>query len=215
MAYKQDIINKTLGYVKHELSGSESGHDWWHAVRVRNTALKIAKTEKCNIFIVELSALLHDIADAKFNNGDENAGPSKAFAFMKSIGVEKNDAIHVINIIKNISFKGGNTEQSFKSAELDIVQDADRLDAIGAIGVARAFSYGGYKKREFYNPEINPAMNMTPEQYRNSTSPTINHFYEKLLLLKDRMNTKTGKILAEERHQFMLLYLEQFYKEWN
>lgn len=215
MAYKQDIINKTLGYVKQELSESESGHDWWHAVRVRNTALKIAKTENCNIFIVELSALLHDIADAKFNNGDENAGPDKAFRFMESIGVERNYADHVINIIKNISFKGGNAGQSFKSAELDIVQDADRLDAIGAIGVARAFSYGGYKKREFYNPDINPVLNMSPEEYRNSTPPTINHFYEKLLLLKDRMNTETGKIMAEERHNFMLQYLNQFYKEWN
>ncbi len=215
MSSKEQFIYETLKFVKQELSSSESGHDWWHAVRVRNTALKIGKTEKCDIFIVELSALLHDIADAKFNNGDENAGPDKAFRFMESIGVERNDADHVINIIKNISFKGGNAGQSFKSAELDIVQDADRLDAIGAIGVARAFSYGGYKKREFYNPDINPILNMSPEEYRNSTSPTINHFYEKLLLLKDRMNTETGKIMAEERHNFMLQYLNQFYKEWN
>ncbi len=215
MDYKQDIISETIKFVKQELEESESGHDWWHALRVRNTALKIAKSENGDIFIIELASLLHDIADAKFNNGDEKIGPDKAFAFLKNLKVENSDAIHVINIIKNISFKGGNTQTIFKSIELNIVQDADRLDAIGAIGIARAFSYGGYKKREFYNPNIQPDMNMTPEQYRKSTAPTINHFYEKLLLLKEKMNTKTGKIIAEERHTFMQLYLDQFYKEWN
>lgn len=215
MDYKQEIVKKTLDFVKAELSESEAGHDWWHAVRVRNTAIKIAKTETCDWFIVEMAALLHDIADAKFHNGDEKIAASKALLFLDSLGIPKDETEHIINIINNISFKGGNTTQNFSSIELSIVQDADRLDAIGAIGIARAFSYGGYKKREFYNPDISPVLNMSPQQYRNSNAPTINHFYEKLLLLKDRMNTKTGKVLAEERHDFMLSFLEQFYKEWD
>jgi uncharacterized protein len=215
MDYKQEILKVTLEYVKAELSESEAGHDWWHAVRVKNTAVKIAETECCNRFIVEMSALLHDIADAKFHNGDENIAASKALLFLDGLGIPKEETEHIINIINNISFKGGNTIQNFSSIELSIVQDADRLDAIGAIGIARAFSYGGYKKREFYNPDVAPVLNMNPKQYRSSNSPTINHFYEKLLLLQDRMNTKSGKILAKERHDFMVLFLNQFYREWN
>jgi len=215
MDYKQDIIKKTIAFVKNELGQNEAGHDWWHAVRVRNTALNIAKTEECDKFIIELSALLHDVADSKFHNGDENIGHEKASAFLKSLGVEEKICDHVSKIIKNISFKGGNAVQDFNSTELSVVQDADRLDAIGAIGIARAFSYGGYMHREFYNPDIKPVTNMTPEQYRNSKAPTINHFYEKLLLLKNRMNTKTGKIIAEERHEFLEIYINQFFSEWN
>lgn len=215
MDHKKNIISQTLEFVKRELAQSEAGHDWWHANRVRINALKIAKDEKCDLFVVELSALLHDIADSKFNNGDENIGHQKASNFMISVDVDAETCEHVANIIKNISFKGGLTKRSFSSTELDIVQDADRLDAIGAIGIARAFSYGGYKKREFYNPEISPILNMSPEQYKKSSAPTINHFYEKLLLLKDKMNTKTGKAIAEERHRFMLDFLEHFYNEWN
>jgi len=209
------LINKTIAFVKEELKNAEGGHDWFHIERVWKNAKLIAKSEKANLQIVELGALLHDIADSKFNNGDETIGPKKARDFLESINTEETIIKHVISIIENISFKGGNLKQKFKSPELDIVQDADRLDAIGAIGIARTFNYGGFKNRELYNPEIPVNLNMSKEEYKNSTAPTINHFYEKLLLLKDRMNTPTGKQIAEERHQFMELYLKQFYNEWN
>jgi uncharacterized protein len=164
---------------------------------------------------VELGALFHDIADSKFHQGDESLGPRMAQEFLYSLDVNPKTIDHVIQIIENISFKGGNKPVKFRSPELDIVQDADRLDAIGAIGIARTFNYGGHCHREICNPEIPPEMNMTPEAYRKSTAPTINHFYEKLLLLKDRMNTQTGKELAVERHEFMELYLAQFFREWE
>ena len=209
------IINKTIVFVRESLQGAEGGHDWLHIERVYNNAKKIASTEKVNSFIVELGALLHDIADAKFNDGDENIGPEKAKAFLQTLKVDDPVIEHVENIIRNISFKGGNFTASFSSPELDVVQDADRLDAMGAIGIARAFNYGGFKNREIYNPEIKPDMEMTKEAYKKSTAPTINHFYEKLLLLKDRMNTATGKKMAAERHVFMEKYLEQFYNEWE
>ena len=171
-----------------------------------------------DILVVSLGALLHDIADAKFHDGDENIGPQMAADFLQSINVKKNVIAHVVKIIEHISFKnslGTSKKKAFDSKELQVVQDADRLDAIGAIGIARAFNYGGFKNRELYNPEIPPNLKLTKEAYKKSKAPTINHFYEKLLLLKDKMNTETGKKLAVERHQFMLDYLEQFYKEWN
>lgn len=210
-----EVIQKTIGFVKETLQGAEGGHDWFHIERVYKNTLLIAKDEKVNEFIVSLGALLHDIADSKFHNGDETIGPKKARLFLEKEQV--NDAIiaHVENIIKNISYKGGNFTQTFTSAELNVVQDADRLDAIGAIGIARAFNYGGFKNRELYNPTIADNLTMTKEEYKNSTAPTINHFYEKLLLLKDKMNTKTGKRLAEERHIYMEQFLKQFYAEWN
>lgn len=208
-------IEQTITYVKQELAHAEGGHDWWHIYRVWKTSLEIAKTETADSEVVQLAALLHDIADSKFHAGDETICPAKAGQFLKSIGVDPLIIKHVINIIENISFKGGNFEQDFSSIELDIVQDADRLDAIGAIGIARAFNYGGYKGRQLYNPEIVPEMTMSKEQYKNSSGPTINHFYEKLLLLKDRMNTVTGKKMAATRHEFMLKYLEQFYREFE
>lgn len=208
-------IEQTITYVKQELAHAEGGHDWWHIYRVWKTSLEIAKTETADSEVVQLAALLHDIADSKFHAGDETMGPAKAGQFLKSIGVDPLIIKHVINIIENISFKGGNFEQDFSSIELDIVQDADRLDALGAIGIARAFNYGGYKGRQLYNPEIVPEMTMSKEQYKNSSGPTINHFYEKLLLLKDRMNTVTGKKMAATRHEFMLKYLEQFYREFE
>lgn len=211
----QIIINKVVGFVKSELIHAEGGHDWWHTYRVWHTAKGIAKKEHADLFVVELGSLLHDIADAKFNDGDEDVGPRKAKAFLYSLCVNVDVITHVENIIKHISFKGGNEPQTFKSAELDIVQDADRLDALGAIGIARAFNYGGYKNRELYNPERPPNLNMTKVEYQNSNAPTINHFYEKLLLLKDRMNTKTGKQMAERRHAYMQGFLEQFYDEWK
>jgi uncharacterized protein len=182
---------------------------------VRNNASKIAVSELGDKLIIELGALLHDIADAKFHDGDEEIGPKKAEEFLMSIGLDSELIIHLKNIIKHISFKGGNFEQSFYSDELAILQDADRLDAIGAIGIARAFNYGGFKNRAIYDPDINPELQMSRETYKKSTAPTINHFYEKLLLLKERMNTATGRKMAQERHAFMLLYLEQFYREWE
>lgn len=211
----QEIIETTVSYVKQTLAGSESGHNWFHIERVwRNTKL-IAASEQVNELVTELAALLHDIADSKFHNGDEQIGPATAKAFLQTLPIEKAIQDHVVNIVANISFKGGNHAQAFHSPELAVVQDADRLDAIGAIGITRAFHYGGYKNREIYDPAITPDLNMTKEAYKNSKAPTINHFYEKLLLLKDRMNTETGKKLAIERHHFMESFLNQFYREWN
>jgi len=210
---KQSIINQTVLFVKETLSNAEGGHDWWHIYRVWNNAKLINKSEKANSFIVELGALLHDIADSKFNNGNEEIGPEKAKSFLQSIQVDSAIINEILEIIKNISFKGGNFNTTYKSLELDVVQDADRLDAIGAIGIARTFNYGGFKNREMYNPNIPPVLNMSKEEYKNSNAPTINHFYEKLLLLKDRMNTKTGIKLSEKRHLLMISFLEEFYSE--
>ena len=209
------IIETTITFVKQKLQNAEAGHDWFHIERVYKNALLIAKTENCNLEVVQLGALLHDIADSKFHNGDETIGPKTAREFLKSQNVAQETIEHVIAIIENISFKGGNFNKKFTSIELDIVQDADRLDAIGAIGIARTFNYGGYKNRQLYNPEIAPNLQMTKEEYKNNEAPTINHFYEKLLLLKDKMNTETGKKLAENRHNFMETFLEQFYGEWD
>lgn len=209
------IIQKTATFVQETLQNAESGHDWWHVLRVWNNAKLIAQTEKVDLLIVELAALLHDIADSKFHNGDEEIGPKTAGEFLKSIEVEAVIIEHVQQIIRNMSFKSSFEQVKFSSPEMKVVQDADRLDAIGAIGIARAFTYGGFKNREIYNPEIKPDFNLTKEVYKNATAPTINHFYEKLLLLKDQMNTKTAREIAEQRHQFMETYLQQFYAEWN
>ncbi|MVN22828.1 HD domain-containing protein [Mucilaginibacter arboris] len=209
------IIQKTATFVKQTLQNAESGHDWWHILRVWNNAKQIAQTEEVDLLVVELAALLHDIADSKFHNGDEEIGSKTAGDFLKSIEVDAEVIGHVQQIIRNMSFKSSFGEATFSSEEMKVVQDADRLDAIGAIGIARAFTYGGFKNREMYNPEIEPNFNLTKEAYKNSTAPTINHFYEKLLLLKDRMNTKTAPKIASQRHQFMELYLEQFAAEWN
>ena len=210
------IIEETIAFVKETLKGAEGGHDWFHIQRVFKNTLLIAKDEKVDVLVVSLGALLHDIADAKFNGGDETVGPKMASEFLKSLEVDKKIVDHVVKIIENISYKSSlDSKKLFTSKELQVVQDADRLDAIGAIGIARAFNYGGFKNRELYNPEIAPNLQMTKEEYKKSKAPTINHFYEKLLLLKDKMNTESGKKLAEKRHQFMMDYLEQFYKEWN
>lgn len=211
----QEIISSTVDYVKSELIRAEGGHDWWHIERVWKLSKTILTAEEGNQLVVELGALLHDIADSKFHGGDEQIGPQKAKEFLESIGVYKKTVDHVVKIIENISFKGGNENQLFTSQELNIVQDADRLDAIGAIGIARAFNYGGYKNRALYNPEIPPKLDMSKEEYKKSTAPTINHFYEKLLLLKNRMNTTTGRKLAKSRHQYMEKFLEEFYAEWK
>ena len=210
-----NLIENTIVFVKKTLEGAEGGHDWFHIERVFNNSKLIAQGENANLEIVELGALLHDIADSKFHGGDESVGPRVASDFLKSQNVPHETIEHVVKIIQNISFKGGNTNQEFTSTELDIVQDADRLDALGAIGIARTFNYGGYKDRPLYDPEIKPNLKMTKEEYKASKAPTINHFYEKLLLLKDLMNTETGKRLAKSRHDYMQGFLDQFYAEWN
>jgi len=213
MMNKPEIINKTVQFVRTTLQNAEGGHDWWHIHRVHTNAKLIAASENCNLLTVELAALLHDIADSKFHNGDEEIGPAIAGDFLRSLNVDEHVINHVQQIIRHISFKSGFDKLSFQSPELSIVQDADRLDAIGAIGIARAFNYGGFKGREIYNPEIKPNLSMSKEEYKNTTAPSINHFYEKLLLLKDKMNTATGKKLAEQRHAFMESYLQQFFVE--
>ena len=211
----QLILNNTISFVKNELHNAEGGHDWFHIERVYKNALLIAETEAVNSLIVALGALLHDIADSKFHNGDEDIGPKKAKDFLITQEVSAEVIDHVVKIIENISFKGGNTQQKYHSKELDVVQDADRLDAIGAIGIARVFNYGGFKNRAIYNPEVKPNLKMTPAEYKASTAPSINHFYEKLLRLKDLMNTDSGQRIALDRHRFMEQYLNQFYAEMN
>ncbi|MGB5237598.1 MAG: HD domain-containing protein [Flavobacteriaceae bacterium] len=214
---KKSCIELTEAFVKKQLEGAEAGHDWFHIQRVYKTAMYIAEKEKVNTFVVALGALLHDIADPKFHHGDEELGPTIAAEFLESIDLSSEVQQMVIDIIRNSSFKNslsGKTPPT-PSVELQVVQDADRLDAIGAIGIARAFHYGGFKNRLLYDPEIAPDLHMDKETYKRSKSPTINHFYEKLLLLKDRMNTATGKSLAQNRHEYMQGFLNRFYREWE
>ncbi|WP_298246840.1 HD domain-containing protein [uncultured Christiangramia sp.] len=209
------LIDQTIAYVKETLHNAEGGHDWFHIERVYKNSLNIAASEEADLLVVKLGALLHDIADSKFHGGDDTVGPAKAKEFLETQKVSEEIIDHVVMIIENISFKGGNVQQQFRSMELDIVQDADRLDALGAIGIARTFNYGGFKNRPLYDPEIKPNLNMSKEEYKASLAPTINHFYEKLLLLKERMNTTTAKKIAEQRHAFMENFLDQFYAEWE
>ena len=210
-----NLIEQTINFVKQKLQHAEAGHDWYHIERVYKNSLFIASTENCNLQIVQLGALLHDIADSKFHNGDETIGPKVAKQFLESQNVSQSIINQVVFIIENISFKGGNFQRENSSVELQIVQDADRLDALGAIGIARTFNYGGFKNRQLYNPEIQIDLKMTKEQYKNNDAPTINHFYEKLLLLKDKMNTATAKKMAQQRHDYMEGFLKQFFYEWN
>jgi uncharacterized protein len=212
---EREIIQQTIDFVKQTLAGAEAGHDWFHIERVYKTALTINESAKADNLVVALAALLHDIADSKFNNGDEAIGPRIAGEFMQSLNLAPEIIQHVQQIILNMSYKASLGTVNFHSHELEVVQDADRLDAIGAIGIARAFTYGGYKNRVLYDPAIAPVENMSKEAYKNTTAPTINHFYEKLLLLKDLMKTEEGKAMAQQRHDFMLNYLDQFYKEWE
>ncbi|GGC27741.1 phosphohydrolase [Parapedobacter defluvii] len=211
----QAYIDQTADFVRQRLANAEAGHDWWHILRVWKNVRTLLKQEKADRITCELAALLHDIADSKFHNGDETLGPTLAGEFLNSIGVPENLVRHVQDIIFHMSYKASLGVVSFRSKELEIVQDADRLDAIGAIGIARAFHYGGFKNRQLYDPAIVPDLHQDRETYKNSTAPTINHFYEKLLLLKDRMNTDTAKRIAAERHAFMERYLEQFFREWE
>lgn len=214
---EKEIIAATVDFVKDTLQGAEGGHDWWHIYRVWTNAKLIMLTEPgADGFVVELASLLHDIAEAKFHNGDEEIGPRTARNFLFSLSVSTEVIDHVENIVRHVSFKNSlQAGMPWTSSELKIVQDADRLDAIGAIGIARTFNYGGHIGRSLYDPDIQINSTMSKEEYKKSTSPTINHFYEKLLLLKDMMNTHTGKKLATERHNFMVSFLEQFSAEWN
>ena len=211
-----DLIEATKVFVKETLKDAEGGHDWFHIERVYKNALLIAKGETVDLLVVTLGALLHDIADSKFHNGDSTIGPKVAGAFLLKHNVDSATINHVIKIIENISYSSNiGIENAFKSIALDVVQDADRLDAIGAIGIARTFNYGGFKNRALHNPEIKPNLNLTKAEYKASNAPTINHFYEKLLLLKDMMNTKTGAKIAKQRHQYMVDFLQQFDAEWE
>lgn len=212
---KRKIIQKTADHIKGKLTGESSGHDWWHVYRVWSTAIHIGKKEKADMFIVELAALLHDIADWKFHGGDASAGSRAAREWLLSLGVDEGSISHVCDIIDGVSYKGAGVKTQMTTKEGMVVQDADRLDAMGAIGIARAFAYGGSANREMYSPGVKAEAHQTFEQYKSSRGTTVNHFYEKLLLLKDRMNTATGKRIAEKRHRYMEQYLKRFYKEWE
>ncbi|WP_222982894.1 HD domain-containing protein [Flagellimonas meishanensis] len=212
-----ELIEKTIAFVKQTLQNAEGGHDWFHIERVYNTAKLISEHEQVDVRVVALAALLHDIADPKFHGGDETLGPSMARNFLESQHLDHDDVLHVVNIIKHMSFKNSLDQNSdhFSSKELQVVQDADRLDAMGAIGIARAFNYGGFKNRPLHDPEIPPKPKMSKEEYKKSNAPTINHFYEKLLLLKDGMYTETARKIADGRHRFMMAFLDRFHSEWT
>ncbi len=210
-----DTVSATVIFVKKTLKNAEGGHDWFHIERVWKLAKTIATEENANLLVVELAALLHDIADSKFNNGDEKIGPIVANEFLKTLSIDQDTKTHVLEIIKNISFKGGKTKPTINTIEFFVCRDADRMDAIGAIGIARAFNYGGFKNRALYDPNLPPNLQMTKEEYKHSAAPTINHFYEKLLLLKGSMHTATAKKMAAHRHQFMIEYLDEFYMEFE
>jgi uncharacterized protein len=209
------IIQKTADYVKQLLSGETTGHDWWHVYRVWQNALHIGKQEKVDMFVVELAALLHDIADWKFHGGDEKAGSRAAREWLMTQSVAPPVADHACQIIDDLSFKGAGVRTAMKTKEGMVVQDADRLDALGAIGIARAFAYGGHKGQAIYNPDISPTLHASFEEYKKRDGTTINHFHEKLLLLKDLMNTQTGRRMAEQRHEYLVNFLEQFHLEWE
>lgn len=212
---REGIIRETEEYVRKTLSGEGSGHDWWHVYRVWKNAVFIGKKEQADLFVIQLAALLHDIADWKFNDGDEHAGPRAARAWLEKLQVNESVILHVCQIIGDLSFKGAGVKTPMKTIEGKVVQDADRLDAIGAIGIARAFAYGGHKNREIHDPGVKPEMHATFEAYKKAEGTTINHFHEKLLLLKDLMNTGTAREIASERHLFMEQYLGRFYDEWE
>ncbi len=211
----QEIIKATLSHVKQTMLGEGSGHDWWHVHRVWLNAKQICDKEQADLFIVELAALLHDIADWKFHDGNEHKGAEVAQEWLNKFDIEQPVISHICQIITDVSYKGAGVETPMHSIEGKIVQDADRLDAIGAIGIARTFAYGGNKHREMYNPDIKPVMHASFEEYKKNEGTTINHFYEKLLLLKDRMNTETGKMIAKKRHEVMESFLNSFYNEIN
>lgn len=212
---EKEVLEKTLEHVKDLLSADSSGHDWWHIERVRRNAVLIGQGESVDLFVVELAALLHDIADWKFHDGDLKAGGRAARQWLEGLAVDESVIAHVCEIIDTVSFKGAKVKTEMRTKEGMVVQDADRLDALGAIGIARTFAYGGHKGRAMYDPDIAPDEHQSFEQYKDSAGPTINHFYEKLLLLKDRLNTETARAIASERHNFMQTFLDRFFDEWN
>ena len=224
MLKKEKLIKKTEDFVKKVFLEDYTGHDWWHTHRVRVLAKKIAISESADLFIVDMAALLHDVGDYKFFGGDEEAGVLFVKKWLSSLKVTEELADKILTVISNISYKNtlpesGNRKKqnspNFPSKEFMAVCDADRLDAIGAIGIARAFTYGGFYKRQIYNPKIKPMKNITQEEYKKTDAPSINHFYEKLLRIKEMMYTKLGKKIAKKRHRFLNLYLKEFYKEWK
>ena len=211
-----EVVAKTAEYVKRSLLDGEGSHDWWHVERVWKNALRIGQEEGANLYLVQLAALLHDIADYKFNDGNDKIGPQLAREWLTGQGVEAEVIERVCRIIEEVTFKGAATQVSPPSSlESMVVQDADRLDAIGALGIARAFAYGGYKGRPLHDPLTPPRTHTSFEAYKSSKSATINHFYEKLLFLRERMNTQTAKRIAEGRHAYMEEYLQRFFREWN
>lgn len=210
-----DIVQCTADYARTRLANEGSGHDWWHVYRVWTMAKRIGRAEGADLLVVELAALLHDIADWKLHGGDSNVGANNAEEWLFSLGVAPQIVAHVRDIVAKISFKGAGVAQPALTREGQVVQDADRLDALGALGIARAFAYGGSKGRLIHDPDIAPQEHLSAETYLNSGGTTINHFYEKLLLLVDRMNTPTGRLIAEDRHRFMEEYLRRFYAEWE
>lgn len=212
---EESVVIQTEQHIKNKMTGEGSGHDWWHVSRVMKTAVQIAELEKADLFTVKLASLLHDISDWKFNNGDFEAGPALAREWLERMQVEEGIISHVCGIIRGISFKGAGVETKMSTLEGMVVQDADRLDAIGAIGIARTFAYGGHRGQEIYNPDIGPEWHDSFEEYQNCKGSTINHFYEKLLLLRDLMNTETARRIAVERHRYMEQFLDRFYKEWD
>jgi uncharacterized protein len=214
-ATQAEVLEQTAEHVRRLLAGDSSGHDWWHIERVRAMALTIGRGEGADLYLVELAALLHDVADWKFHAGDDALGPRRAAEWLAGLGVEPDVIEHVAEIIRRVSFKGASVATPMCTLEGQVVQDADRLDAIGAIGIARAFAYGGHAGRALYDPAIAADEHASFEEYKKNNGPTINHFHEKLLLLKDRMNTSTARRLAEGRHQFMAEFLRRFHAEWN
>ncbi len=211
---ERNVIKKTEKFVKNKMKG-DPGHDWSHVNRVRDVALHIGKKEKANLFIVELASILHDVADHKFYGGDNKVGSNTATQWLFKLKIDKKIIAHVRHIIDEVSFKGAGVKYKMKTIEGKVVQDADKLDALGAIGVARTFSYGGYFNVPMYLPDKKPIFHTSFTQYKKNSASTINHFYEKLLLLKNRMHTKSGKKLAFKRHKFMELYLKEFFNEWK
>lgn len=212
---KKTWIEKTEEMVKERLSADSSGHDWWHISRVRILAIRIAKAEGADTFIVEMSALLHDICDWKFNKGNEKAGLVIVQTFLKSIELPSESQDKILEIIGAVSYKGAGIKDEMSSLEGCVVQDADRLDALGAIGIARTFAYGGNHHQSMHEPELKPTMHSSFEEYKTKRSSSINHFYEKLFLLKDRMHTDTGKKMAISRHEYMQKFVDTFLLEWK
>lgn len=209
---QKDILFYTENYIKQQFEDDASGHDWWHIFRVRNLALKIAELEGGDLYIIEMAALLHDLDDWKLVDNDEI---NKTEAWLSKMNISNEIIKLILEIIEQVSFKGAGVETKANSLEAQIVQDADRLDAIGAIGIARTFAYGGNKNRLIYHPESKPELHKNFDAYKNSSAPTVNHFYEKLLLIKDRLNTQSAIRLAQTRHEFMTDFLTQFFNEWD